>query len=416
MNPRPVVQGAAETPLTKRWLLLRDLLNEQQRRRWAAIEADSIGDGGIQTVVRATGMARQTIQRGLEELNVHRDEGSLGPWFLDPTLAQREEGGGRKSRAGDLLSALATRMNQQAAGKNSREVVFRWTCSSLRELAKGPPAVASHTHVALLLAQAGYDIVTEPWRARSQHAEYVPRQYSSVASAVTTALDAGQPVVVLSLSKARRRDDLLCRRERDEMRRVARADRALATTIWGRDCWDEGVLGETLARQGWSSSAPDVQTVMLAAQAVRQWWDAGRQRKHGGCGEVLIIANALGLDSELEARWRLELSRFAVEAGVGVRSCYLPGGICKWTHIASRLGAVLAIDDEGDFVGRHKVTCRVIGSASRHSHPETRRGRRGARPVAIDAGQAWPRFEIRYNKKDEPLPMKNWDYSLSIIK
>jgi hypothetical protein len=60
----------------------------------------------------------------------------------------------------------------------------------------------------------------------------------------------------------------------------------------------------------------------------------------------LIVANALGLEGELEERWKLELSRFAVEAGVGVRCCYLPPGICQWTHCASRLGLVLAMRDE----------------------------------------------------------------------
>ena len=43
-------------------------LDERARRRWAAVEALSLGHGGTIAVAKATGLARSTIRRGIVEL------------------------------------------------------------------------------------------------------------------------------------------------------------------------------------------------------------------------------------------------------------------------------------------------------------------------------------------------------------
>ena len=44
-------------------------LTEPGRRRWAAVEAVSLGHGGIAVVSAATGLAHSTIRRGIAELD-----------------------------------------------------------------------------------------------------------------------------------------------------------------------------------------------------------------------------------------------------------------------------------------------------------------------------------------------------------
>ena len=43
-------------------------LNERARRRWAAVEALSLGRGGIAAVAKATGISDRTIRNGIREL------------------------------------------------------------------------------------------------------------------------------------------------------------------------------------------------------------------------------------------------------------------------------------------------------------------------------------------------------------
>ncbi|MFZ4850208.1 MAG: hypothetical protein ACOYL7_13855 [Caldilinea sp.] len=56
------------TAIKERFVRLEPFLNERQRRLAAAAEAQSLGRGGILAVAGATGVARKSIARGLQEL------------------------------------------------------------------------------------------------------------------------------------------------------------------------------------------------------------------------------------------------------------------------------------------------------------------------------------------------------------
>ena len=66
-------------------------LNERQLRMAAALEARSLGYGGVSAVARATGMARGTVHRALEELK--------SPMANSAVQQVRATGGGRKKIA-----------------------------------------------------------------------------------------------------------------------------------------------------------------------------------------------------------------------------------------------------------------------------------------------------------------------------
>lgn len=64
-------------------------LDEQQRRWYAALEAEKLGHGGLETMAKITGLNVNTISRGRKELNNELQE--------RPTERVRLEGGGRKA-------------------------------------------------------------------------------------------------------------------------------------------------------------------------------------------------------------------------------------------------------------------------------------------------------------------------------
>ncbi len=47
---------------------LRPFLDERRRRLWAAAEAVALGRGGVTAVATATGLRRNTIHTGIDEL------------------------------------------------------------------------------------------------------------------------------------------------------------------------------------------------------------------------------------------------------------------------------------------------------------------------------------------------------------
>src|ERR1700751_3922714 len=121
---RRVISASTIRTLRKRWKAMAPLLDERSRRRWAASEARMIGHGGVSAVAEATGLARRTIYRGLEDL---QDRASVGNDRI------RRRGGGRKSRISEdptLLSDLKSLLEPVTRGDPMRRPV--WTSVSPR--------------------------------------------------------------------------------------------------------------------------------------------------------------------------------------------------------------------------------------------------------------------------------------------
>jgi transposase len=128
--------------------------HEESRRLFLAAEAKAIGWGGIEKVSKATGASRETIYRGLKELE-------QGPDTLESGRI-RKPGGGRKKlidKDPTLLSDLNSLIESAACG--DPESPLCWTRKSTRQLARELKAMGhnvSHTRVAELLRMQGYSL------------------------------------------------------------------------------------------------------------------------------------------------------------------------------------------------------------------------------------------------------------------
>ena len=110
---------------------------------WVAAEARALGHGGIAAVMRATGISRSTIQRGLQEA----DSGAV----LPAGRTRRTGGGRRRLAATDttLVPDLEALIDPSSAGEPDSPL--RWTTRSTRSLASALRALGhavSHTAVA----------------------------------------------------------------------------------------------------------------------------------------------------------------------------------------------------------------------------------------------------------------------------
>jgi len=138
----------------QKYRMLRDSLNERSRRLWAAAEARAIGHGGASVVVRATGISRSTILRGMKELRRRRRP--LGEDRI------RRPGGGRK-RATAIDPGLSAALERliEPVSRGDPESPLRWTCKSTRLLAQelvGQGHTASDWLVRQLLYDLGYSL------------------------------------------------------------------------------------------------------------------------------------------------------------------------------------------------------------------------------------------------------------------
>ena len=183
---------------------MRERLDERQRRAFAAAEAKVIGRGGVSQVAAATGVARNTIMAGMQELEGSSNEFMSGA-ALAPAGSTRRSGGGRKaathkdpSLVPDLLALV------DPTSRGDPESPLRWTCKSLRVLAdelKAGGHVISHVVVGRLLKDQGYSLQANAKVIEGNQSPDRNAQFEHINATVTAALRAGQPVISVDTKK-----------------------------------------------------------------------------------------------------------------------------------------------------------------------------------------------------------------------
>ena len=175
---------------------LAPFLDERGRRLVAASEAQAAGRGGVMTVAAVTGVARSTIDRGLAELDLGRDE------LCGRT---RRVGGGRKAATDKhpgLLDALAELV--QSAIRGDPEAALLWVSKSQRHLAEALGErgfAASHKLVGRLLRRLGFSLQAN--RKTREGANHPDRdaQFEDINAQIAAVQAAGQPAISVDTKK-----------------------------------------------------------------------------------------------------------------------------------------------------------------------------------------------------------------------
>jgi transposase len=111
----------------ERYRQMAPVLDEQSRRRYAAMEALSMGHGGVSAMSRITGLARSTINRGVSDIR---------NGVMAPPGRVRKAGGGRRRKIDEdptLLSDLKALVEPSTRGDPMQPLL--WTSLSLGKLA-----------------------------------------------------------------------------------------------------------------------------------------------------------------------------------------------------------------------------------------------------------------------------------------
>ena len=114
-----------------KYATLSPYMDERTRRIWAAVEARSMGWGGVSRVAEATGMSRATITAGVQELELLTQTTNE----VLPTWQIRATGGGRKrieQTNEGILEDLESLLEPVTRGYP--ESPLRWTTLSTSKL------------------------------------------------------------------------------------------------------------------------------------------------------------------------------------------------------------------------------------------------------------------------------------------
>jgi transposase len=320
--------------VAKKYAVLDPLLNERQRRLWAAAEAAAVGRGGISAVSAATGMSRSTIRVGIQEIS-RGVESSRGPARV------RRPGAGRKrleQTDPGLLPALEALVDPATRGDPMSPL--RWTSKSVRHLAEemtqqGHPV--SPQKVCELLDKAGYSLQgTRKTREGTSHPDR-NAQFEHINAQAKRFQRHGQPVISVDTKK------------KESIGNFANAGREWQPKgepehVASHDFPDEE-LGKAIPygvydigrNEGWVNVGIDHDTAEFAVESIRRWWRTMGSKVYPGAAELLITADAGGSNASRSRAWKVELQRLADDTGLAIHVCHFPPGTSKWNKIEHRM-------------------------------------------------------------------------------
>ena len=308
-------------------------LNERGRRLAVAAEARALGYGGVAKVARASGVSASTIWRGLREL---RKPGRR----LDASQVRRA-GGGRK-RLLDTEPRLAVDLDSlvEPATRGDPESPLRWTCKSLRVLAKQLQAMGhpiSYPTVGALLRQAGYSLqANQKAKEGAQHPDR-NAQFEYIYREIRRQQSSGQPAISVDTKKKELVGEFKNAgrewRPQGKPQRVRVHDFLLPAK--GKAI-PYGVYDLT-RNAGWVSVGIDHDTAAFAVNSIGRWWRTMGRRAYPRARTLLITADSGGSNGARTRLWKWELQRLATDTGLSISVRHLPPGTSKWNKIEHRL-------------------------------------------------------------------------------
>ncbi len=335
-------------------------LSERARRRWAAVEAVSLGWGGISVVSAATGLGYSTIQRGIRELNTGDSP---------PAGRQRRLGAGRKSAEivdPGVKAALERLVEPECRG--DPQSPLRWTCKSTRRLAReltsqGHPIAP--TTVRQLLKEAGYSLQANR-KTREGKESHPDRdaQFRFINRRVKTQQRRGQPAISVDTKKKENLGNL--KNPGQTWRRKGKP-----LEVDSHDFPDPkkgkavpyGVY-DLRHNEAWVNVGISSDTAEFAVESIRCWWKRLGRRRHRAATRLLITADSGGSNSSRNRLWKVELQNWSNETGLEIEVCHFPPGTSKWNKIEHRLFCHVTRNWQGQPLETYEIVVSLIGSTT----------------------------------------------------
>jgi Rhodopirellula transposase DDE domain len=348
-----------ESAIRVRFEALAPVLDEQGRRRFAAAEALAAGPGGVSAVMRATGIARSTIRRGLDELaDEDAPEGER----------VRRSGGGRKPLSAtdaSLIDDLRSLVEPETRGDPQSPLL--WTCKSLRKLSQSLRDMGhkiGRTVVGELLHKLDYRLqANRKTREGSSHPDR-DAQFRYINDRVKAALAAGEPAISVDTKKKELVGDFKNGgrewRPKGSPEEVRVHDFVIPEL--GRAV-PYGVY-DIANNVGWVSVGIDHDTAAFATNAIRSWWKLMGRERFPEAKTLLITADGGGSNGSRVRLWKIELQKLANELGIPITVCHLPPGTSKWNKIEHRLFSFITGNWRGKPLISHQVIVELIAATT----------------------------------------------------
>ena len=277
-----------EATLVAKFVMVSPELNERGRRVWAATESLAIGYGGDAVVSSATGLARETIRKG-------RDEIVRG---VAPAERLRRPGAGRpriQTTQPGITAALEALVDPLTRGDPTSPL--RWTCKSRAKLAAALTQRGwrvSSTTVGRLLRKLGYSLQAAQKRREGTAHPDRNAQFEYINATAVRFLRRRQPVISVDTKKKELVGQF--KNAGREWQPTGQPEAVLVHDFPTDACGKAIPYGvyDMTRNEAWVSVGCDHDTPAFAVASIRQWWKRMGRRAHPDATALFITADAGG--------------------------------------------------------------------------------------------------------------------------
>lgn len=317
-------------------------LNEMQRRLFLASEAIAYGRGGIAEIIRISGVSRNTIKRGIEELK-------SGVIYNGKS---RNVGGGRnliEDKYPDVEGKIRELIDGATYGNPER--VLSYTTESLRKIAdelNKQGVIVGHVTVGEILESMGYSKqanqkmlqVGEPHPDRNA-------QFMHINETAAKYLKVGDPVISVDTKKKENIGNFINNgreyRKNKNPRKVL--DHDFPIEELGKIS-PYGVYNLN-NNTGFVNVGVSHDTSEFAVESISRWWETVGKRTFPGHKRLYINCDSGGSNGYRARMWKYQLQEFANRTGLEIEVSHFPRGTSKWNKIEHRLFCYISKNWQG---------------------------------------------------------------------
>lgn len=349
------------------------LLNERQRRLFLANQSQMLGRGGTTLLSNITGVDRNTISAGIEELKENKENNPASTNYMkirnvSGTTVEgkqriRDVGAGRKSieeKQPGIVDVLLDIIRSQNNYGDPEGHVIEWVSQSTRNLSdelaeKG--FKASHTMVSTLLREQGYSL-QENKKMKQVGNSHPDRdaQFRNIDSTATTYISADIPVISIDCKKKENIGEFKNdgRTYQEKGKPVLVLDHDFPLPEKGKAA-PYGIY-DIAKNQGFVNVGISADTAQFAAESIRRWWNEMGKASYPNAPLLYITADGGGSNGSRCRLWKVELSKLASEIGIPIEVSHFPPGTSKWNKIEHRMFSYIT----KNWRGQPLVTMAVI--------------------------------------------------------
>ena len=343
--------------MEERILMMLPHLNEMQKRLFLASEAIAYGHGGIAEAMRISKVSRNTIKKGIIELN-------SGKTFNGKI---RGDGGGRKPievTHPNIEDEIRRLIDGSTYGDPER--VLSYTTESLRKIENelcNRNIKIGRTAIAKTLDSMGYSKqsnqkmlqIGEPHPDRNAQFEHINKTAAEY-------LAVGDPVISVDTKKKENIGNF--KNSGEEYRPNKDPRKVLDHDFPIKELGKISPYGvyNLNNNTGFVNVGTSHDTSEFAVESISRWWESVGKRTFAGNEKIYITCDSGGSNGYRVRMWKYQLQQFANRIGLEIEVSHFPRGTSKWNKVEHRLFCYISKNWQGKPLVDVQTAVELIGS------------------------------------------------------